>query len=192
MLRILFLFLLLFCTACGRSAPTFYYTLTSETSLQALSPLPQKTIRLAKVAIPQYLDRQNIVSRKENSVELNVDPLQIWAEPLGDGIRRILQQELTEPLLRKNLLVLPLGSEEGGNFVLYVDVLKFDGALGHNIELIAQWTLIQPSRNVTVNNGIFKKVAKPIDTSYKAFVQTQSILTQQLAQAILANLPTLR
>ena len=167
--------------ACGRSAPTTYYALEDTTAFVQQDRLPAKTLRIARVALPQYLEREPIVTRTNGVVELGVNPVHVWAEPLGDGIRRVLQTELSAPLLTHGLTVLPLASESSGTYTLLVDILRLDGELGKNVALAAQWSLLESAGNRTVDDGIFTAESALGSSSYAELVHEESILVRRLA-----------
>ena len=175
--------------ACGKSSPTNYYALSSNINLQTQDRLPKTTLRLARVAIPPYLDRETIVTKKPDQVQLAVDSVQVWAEPLSDGVRRILQNELAAPLLEHNITVLPLASESSGTYTLLIDILRLDGQLGSKVNLSAQWSLVTSQANQTLDDGIFSAEQVLTEGSYQELVAAESILLQNFAKHLLNRLP---
>ena len=53
---------LLALAGCGRSTPTNYYLLESGMTPVTADDLPPTTLRVAMVEVPNYLNRNNIVS----------------------------------------------------------------------------------------------------------------------------------
>ncbi|MBQ7456505.1 MAG: membrane integrity-associated transporter subunit PqiC [Desulfovibrio sp.] len=185
MFRSLFLLLLvLSLCACGRSQPTAYYTFAPRELLTNVNRLPKTTLRIARVAIPQYLERDSIVVRSANPVTLKVDSLNVWAEPLGDGIRRMVYAECFEPLLAKNIAVLPLASDAQATYTLLLDIVSFDGD-GKRAMLSTQWTLVETTSNHTLANGVFSAKKALPHAGYEAFVEAESALVQECAHHIL-------
>ena len=181
---VLLVLMLLLIAACGRSVPTNYYALTAPTEQLTLDRLPRKTLRIARVAIPQYLDREPIVTHKSTVGELHVDSIQIWAEPLNEGIRRILQNTLSPKLLQTGINVLPLASEETGNYVLFIDVLRLDGALGGQLDYSCQWRLTEISSNRTLAEGIFSAQKPLAAATYKEYVQATSTILHEFGLSL--------
>ncbi|MBQ7618108.1 MAG: membrane integrity-associated transporter subunit PqiC, partial [Desulfovibrio sp.] len=165
----LFPTLLLFCLAlamlgCGKSQPTHYYAFSGQPLDFVRDKLPSRTLRLARISIPQYLEREAIVQRSPNEAELKLDSLHIWAEPIHDGIRRQLYACLAKPLLEQNIALLPLASEDSGRTTLLVDILELNGQAGGQAFLSAQWSLQTSESNRLLENGLFassKAVAGP-------------------------------
>ena len=106
--KILFLSLVLLTllSGCARSTPTRYYLLESALEPVKADTLPSKNLRVAQVTVPDYLDRNSIVSRVNGETELVVSQFHAWAEPVGHGVRRVVQEVLTPPLLAVGLNVL--------------------------------------------------------------------------------------
>ena len=72
--KILFLSLVLLTllSGCARSTPTRYYLLESALDPVKADTLPSKNLRVAQVTVPDYLDRNSIVSRVNGETELVV------------------------------------------------------------------------------------------------------------------------
>ena len=71
MMKLPICFLLALCLfGCGRSTPTRYYMQESGAGLPVAESLPAKSLRVAQVEIPSYLNRNNIVSRVQNETQL--------------------------------------------------------------------------------------------------------------------------
>ena len=87
--------LLTLLTACGRSTPTNYYLLESSLGPVQADGLPAKSLRVAQVSVPEYLDRSGIVSRVDGQTQLIVAQFHAWAEPVSNGVRRVTQEVLT-------------------------------------------------------------------------------------------------
>ena len=91
--------LTLLLTACGRSAPTHFYLLDSGQPPLTADSLPAASLSIAPVSVPDYLDRNGLVRRSDGQTRLEVSELDIWAEPLGQGARRVLGEVLAARLL---------------------------------------------------------------------------------------------
>ncbi len=71
----IFLALTVLLAACARSTPTNFYLLESRLTPVSTDSLPAKSLRVAPVSVPEYLDREGIVSRVGES-----RPSRPWAE----------------------------------------------------------------------------------------------------------------
>ncbi|MDO5484591.1 MAG: PqiC family protein [Desulfovibrionaceae bacterium] len=188
--------------ACGRSTPTSYYLLESSPGIEEAVGQPDASLRVAQVSVPAYLDRTGIVSRVNGENRLLIAEFHAWAEPLGQGVRRVLQEALTVPMLRQGIDVLPSEDDRSGDFVLLVDIQRFDGSLGDTMDntavLEARWTL-QRNDGTVLGRGIHadkESISVPasrqnINQSYDLLVGAQSRLLQDMATALLQQLPPL-
>ncbi|MBO4368646.1 MAG: membrane integrity-associated transporter subunit PqiC [Desulfovibrio sp.] len=179
-----FSFLSLTLFGCGKSLPTQYYAFEgADCSLQC-DTLPKRTLRVARVGIPQYLEREALVQRKPGCVALTVDSLHVWAEPLADGIRRLLANGLTEPLLANGLTVLPLGSESRGTYTLLLDILHLDGVKEGEATLSAQWSLLESESNLVLDDGLFSARKHVPEANNASLVATWAQLITEATEHI--------
>ena len=77
---------------CGSSPANNFYVLSAHPFPAPSGATP--ALGVGPITIPEYLGRQNMVyNRVENT--LQVASLDMWAEPLGDGVQRVLILNLT-------------------------------------------------------------------------------------------------
>ena len=189
MLRIIsFSLLVLLLAACGRSQPTAYYAFKAEGHAVSATQLPKTTLRIARVAIPQYLERDSVILREPNSVAITVDSLNVWAEPLGDGIRRSVHTVLLEPLLEQGITVLPLSTEANGTYALFIDVLRLEGTKNGTAHLTAQWSLVANDNTKIVCDGIYSDEKEVQAGTYAGLVEAEGELVTGCARQILENI----
>ena len=118
--------LTLLLTACGRSAPTHFYLLDSGQPPLTADSLPAASLSIAPVSVPDYLDRNGLVRRSDGQTRLEVSELDIWAEPLGQGARRVLGEVLAARLLPRGIDVIAAGDRQG-DMELAVALERLDG-----------------------------------------------------------------
>lgn len=173
--------------ACGKSAPTYYYLLESGEKPFAVSALPATSLRIAHVGIPGYLDRQGVVGRSEGNPLLNVNNFDIWAEPLDQGVRRVLREVLS-PLLLTGDIAVQTTDDTGWKAALLVDILRLDGAPGETVRLEARWSLLDSADKVMARGSFADSADCPAAQSGTAatssLVRTQSLLVQRLGRAL--------
>lgn len=174
-------------TGCGQSAPTRYYVLDSGRQALSAASLPAAGLRIAHVGIPGYLDRQGVVSRHDGDPRLEVNNFDIWAEPLDQGIRRVLREVLSPDLLDKGIAV-QNNDDTGWKMALAVEVLRLDGAPGETVSLEARWTLFDGNDRVLSRGSFADSADCPAAQAGSAatgkLVATQSLLVQRLGQAL--------
>ncbi|MBE6442276.1 MAG: membrane integrity-associated transporter subunit PqiC [Desulfovibrio desulfuricans] len=184
------LVLLLLLAACGRSAPTRYYLLESaHTPLQA-DALPAANLRVAQVTVPNYLDRNGIVSRADGSPELVVSQFHAWAEPVAVGVRRLMQEGLGAPLLAAGVNVPAPGDDAAADYILFVDVQRLDGDFNASAVLEARWTL-RDSRDNTLGKGIYADREEVPGTAYDTLAAAESRMLRRMADHLGQLLPPL-
>ena len=161
--------LLTLLTACGRSTPTNYYLLESSLGPVQADGLPAKSLRVAQVSVPEYLDRSGIVSRV---------------------VRRVTQEVLTPPLLAGGINVLPSGDESSGDFTLLLDVQRLDGNFDDKAVLETRWTL-RDRDNAILGRGIYASEEMVRGKTYDLLVGAESRLVRRMADYLAEKLPPL-
>lgn len=190
--RILYIFLALtvLLTACARSTPTNYYLLESRLTPVSADSLPSKSLRVAAVSVPEYLDREGIVSRVGQSTQLIVAQFHNWGEPLSHGVRRVTREVLTRPMLESGVNVLPARDESTADYVLYLDIQRLDGDFEQKAVLDVRWTLRNKFNDVLAR-GIFVDEEFVAGKSYDVLTAAESRLVQKMAEHLAQRLPGL-
>ena len=175
--------------ACGRSAPTSYYVLESAAPEMASGPLPSTSLRVAPVTVPQYHEKVGLIRNGSTPVSISVSDTQQWAESLPEGIRRVVQAEMAEPLRQKKIHVLANADESDSDYSLFIHVERLDFVGADTVRLTAQWRCEKANRILA--QGVFSDSEKVRDDSAQAQVQAQSALVRRMAAWILEQLPKL-
>ena len=187
---LLSLLLLTLLSGCARSTPTRYYLLESALDPVKADTLPSKNLRVAQVTVPDYLDRNSIVSRVNGETELVVSQFHAWAEPVGHGVRRVVQEVLTPPLLAVGLNVLAPGDDTRADYVLLVDLQRLDGNFDSKAVLEARWTLKNRHDDV-IARGIYAD-AEPVEgKTYDVLTAAESRMVRRMGEHLAARLPVL-
>lgn len=177
-----------FLLACGRSTPTQYYLLESSIGPVQVDNLPHTSLRVTQVETPAYLNRNNIVSRVDGQTRLILAEFHLWAEPVGSGVRRVVEEVLTAPLLEKGINVLPAGSEERGDFILLLDLQRLDGNFNEKAVLECYWTLLD-REDRPLGRGIFAAEEMVNGADYNVLVAAESRLVRNLGSYLGEKLP---
>ena len=138
----------LFLNGCGgTSRSAKFYTLspvqsTGMTGKQApLSDTTSVTIGVGPVEIPDYLDRQQIVTRSAQN-EIEVSEFDRWAGSLRDDVSRVLVENLSILLPPdKKVSVVPWNHGGPFQYRMAVHVARFDVTPGESVWLKARWTI---------------------------------------------------
>lgn len=174
--------------ACSRSTPTNYYLLESRLAPVSAESLPGKSLRVAPVSVPEYLDRDGIVSRVGESTQLVVAQFHSWAEPLSHGVRRVTREVLTRPMLDNGVNVLPAGDESTADYILYLDVQRLDGNFDEKAVLDVRWTL-RNKYNDVLARGIYVDEENVNGKTYDTLTAAESRMVQRMAEHLTQRLP---
>ncbi len=185
-----FLALTVLLAACGRSTPTNYYLLESRLTPVSADSLPTKSLRVAPVNVPEYLDRDGIVSRVGESTQLIVAQFHSWGEPLSHGVRRVTREVLTRPMLQSGVNILPAGDESTADYVLYLDIQRLDGNFDQKAVLDVRWTLRNKFNDVLAR-GIVVDEEAVTGKGYDVLTAAESRLVQRMAEHLAQRLPGL-
>ncbi|HMR30593.1 MAG TPA: PqiC family protein [Geminicoccaceae bacterium] len=139
--RALVLGLGLLVAACAASAPTRYYTLTSiEPSREAAPQRRPLVIGVGPMAVADYLDRPQIVTRS-TAMELQLHDFDMWVETLEAIFSRTLSEDLSALLGTDSVVLMPAPREVQLDYQVEVDVLRFDAMRPGDVMLDAMWRL---------------------------------------------------
>jgi hypothetical protein len=174
-------------SACaGKSASSKFYV---------LSPLPQsklseagaKTIGVFPVAMPDYLDRPQIVTRVSEN-EIKLDEFSRWAEPLQENFYTVLVDNLSTLLNSERIIKTAQNLGVPVPLQVGVEVVQFDGVLGGDVVLNVRWGLFETEGKKVVlsKRSLFKEPTSA--ATYEALVAAQSravaALSREIAEAI--------
>jgi hypothetical protein len=140
---------------CAVSDPTLYYTLGQPGVRAADSPGSASSSRnsatgtdtvgigVGPVIVPVYLARSQIVTRT-TSDQLDLAMFHRWAEPLQDGIARVLAEEIGARVPTDRILIYPWRGVVGGSlqYQVIVAIVRFDGRPGSDITLDTRWRIL--------------------------------------------------
>lgn len=150
MLGTLSLTLLLY--GCGSSPRTNYYLLTAEN----VSPPSGETpaLGIGPIEVPEYLKRDSIIYQRQGS-KLQVANTDSWAEPLENGIVRVLTLNLASQLNTHNVRPFPWHPERAPDYGIKVNLFTLD-ANDTEATLSAEWLVYRPANAETVQRRISK------------------------------------
>jgi len=177
---------------CRGSAPTRFYVLTPLAGAQAASSptAPARTslaVGVRRVALPDYLDRPQIVTRIGPS-ELALAEFDRWAGPLADEFPRVLVANLGAMIPSDHVVLFPWPRGAQVDYEVIVEVAQFEGRLGGECALVARWTIYGREKKgllTTVKSTLSERTT---GSDYNAMVAAQSRLVASLSREIAAAL----
>jgi uncharacterized lipoprotein YmbA len=160
---------------------------SSRTPLRASPKLASVAIGLGPVQLPQYLDRPELVIRTSpNGFELSQTDR--WAEPLGDNFCQVLANDLTNLLGTANIVKYPWYPGTRLDFIVHIQLQRFEADTNNNAELIGRWELRTPQADQSLaasDAQISRPLSSPAgDAAARALSQDVAELAGQIASAV--------
>ena len=177
---------LLVLAGCG-SSPSHNYYLLHANSIpgQGESSL---SLGIGPVSVPEYLNRSALVHSGAGNT-LNIASLERWAEPLQDGITRVLGLNLAAELGTQDLRPHPWQRSERPDLAVQLWLLQLDVRDGV-AELVTEWRLHQPGSERDVERRI-SRLSQPLpggqwqaDAAAAAYSALLQALAEEIAAAI--------
>jgi hypothetical protein len=178
----------------GTKENTRFYMLNSLPSLEvnkgALDTRKCLAIGLGPVAFPEYLNRPQIVTRVSQN-EIKPAEFHWWAESLKENFSRVVAQNLSSLLCTRSVAIFPWKGSTPIDYRVGVEVIRLDGSLGGNSELIAHWA-ISDGDGKTVLLSRESSYSEPVGPqNYEGLVSAQSRAVETLSRDIAQALKTL-
>lgn len=175
--------------ACGSSPPSNHYILTAVRGDIPTRSSP--SLGIGPVAIPEYLKRNGMVYNRAGN-QLMVSSTERWAEPLEDGIKRVLSMNLAQMVNTQNVRFFPWNRRRHPDYGITINVLLMD-ANTSEARLVAEWLIYQPASAETVIRRI-SRVSEPLPGGEltaaqiaPAYSELLRQLSEIIAEAILAD-----
>jgi uncharacterized lipoprotein YmbA len=192
---------------CAVTDPTLFYALgqtatSSSTAKSAESRVAASGWRgrvggvepvgigVGPVIMPGYLDRTQIVTRSGHD-RVKLATFHRWAEPLENGIARILADEIGARVPTDRVVMFPWPGivARAIQYQVVVAVDRFDGSLDGNVTLDARWRILGKNGDELAfgRSTITETVVGPgYDPMVAAMSRTLVALGQELATEIRA------
>ena len=179
------LFMLL--AGCASTEPSRFYALTpmpgSDAKILSQTESQEVSIGVGPVRIPDYLDRQPIVTSSSQN-KITFSEFDRWAGSLKDDFSRVLSENLSVLLSTDRVSLFPWRGSMAIDYQVEVEVYQFDGELGGNLSLTARWTIFGGKDNKVL---VMKKTSftEPAGSpGYEAMVAAQSRALMHLSRDI--------
>lgn len=136
--------------ACSSSPPHNFYLLSVES--QAVASGQSPSLGIGPIEIPEYLNRSSLVYRR-GSNQLHIASFERWAEPLADGIQRVLGLNLSAELGTHNIRPHPWQRTDAPGYAVQLWVLSLDAA-DQEAELVVEWRVSRPGESAPLERRI--------------------------------------
>ncbi|MDQ7832507.1 MAG: PqiC family protein [Desulfovibrionaceae bacterium] len=177
---------------CGKSPPTRFYSLTAiPAAVEGAGAPPANagacpSLGIGPVEFPAYLDRSQIVTTGQGTV-MHLAEFDQWIEPVRNNFERILMENLSGMVCAGPLVSSPWPSGMRPERQVTIQVRRFDGTLGGQAVLRADWAVLDARGEVMLwrSSQLTEAVQGP---EYAALADAQSRLAAALARDIAAGL----
>jgi len=142
--------LLLCLLSCASSPPSNFYRLTPAIDHAPGGSTP--SLGIGPVDIPEFLNRNALVYTRGGN-QLQLAESERWAEPLDDGVTRVLGLNLSALLQTETLRFFPWDLRQAPDYGVRINILDLDARDGEAI-LVADWLLYRPGNGATIASGI--------------------------------------
>ena len=171
---------------CSSSPPNNFYLLSAHDV-----PLPTGTIPavgVGPIEIPEYLNRANMVYNRAGNT-LQVAGVDLWAEPLDDGIQRVLVLNLASLLNTQAVSNFPWDPQRAPDYGVKVNLLQLE-ANEQQAMLTAEWLVYRPSNGAAVVRRISRLQAPltPGAAAPEQVAAAYSAMIFQLSELIAAGI----
>ncbi len=171
-------------SGCG-SKPTRFYILTAVPATESPKDIPPgraPVVGLRPVSLPEQLDRPQIVTRVGGNM-LQLAEFDYWAAPLRDNFSRVLAEDLAILVPADRVALFPWSRETSIDYEVSVEVVRFEGALGGDSLLVADWIVARRGGKEAVRLGRSSH-SEPTGGTYAEMVATGSRLIAGLSRDI--------
>jgi uncharacterized lipoprotein YmbA len=126
------------------------------------------------VTIPEAVDRSQLVVRR-SSVRLVALEQERWAEPLREGISRVLSDAITRSLPNVSATSFATASDARWDMRLLVDVTRFEAIPGERVIIEAYWRLqVGADKRAPDGRSVIVKAVQGGPEDYDAIVTAQA------------------
>lgn len=182
------LLLMLFLSGCGSSPIPDFYTLYPEPG--STSDEVALQIELRRPGLPGYLDRPNIVRRKEAG-QLDISGTERWGDDLGQLVGSTVAQNLTQRLPRSTIYNESGVISSDPDMIVEIDLQRFertdDGLVRLDVQVALHWT--GGSGKAVIER--YELSAKPEDSDTQSMVAAMSSLLGELSEAITRSITSM-
>lgn len=174
--------------ACKATPPTNFYVLTSRADEDVQAGSREETgtlLGIGPIELPDYLDQPQIVTRSSPNA-LRLAEFDQWAEPLGQGITRVLAENLAQQLVTERIALFPWKRADAVDMQVAVRITRFESVSDQAL-LTAEWRLVSPAGvDVLTRRSSFVEALPDSDYASKvaALSRTLSGLSDEIAQAL--------
>ena len=171
----------------SKSQPTRFYMLTptieSKQLLKENSPSRNLAIGVGPIKMADYLAKSRIVTRIDDNM-IGQAEFDQWSGSLKDNIINVLADNIGSLLNTEKIFVHPWRSFVPMDCQVIIEITRFDGELGKQVNLEARWNVLKSKEKAIVDNK-WSSIQVTIDTpGYAGLVAAESRALGKLSREI--------
>lgn len=144
---------------CGSSPKTHFFTLSASTpGAQQAMPI-SAPVTVAAVHVPASLDRREM-ARSTGANTVAVDEQDRWTAPLGDMVRRVLSEDLSQRLA-KNRVILPDAPAPPNTGQIVLSIAEFGPSANGSVTLNGSWSLLDSKQKLILQRDVQLSTPSP-------------------------------
>ena len=173
------------CSLAPKSDPSQFFVLTSANATQTSvgNRDLDLAIGLGPVSVPEYLRRPQMVTRVGPN-QVSYAEYERWAQPLDNSLAQVLSENLSSLLGAADIALYPWFGTTQLDFVVQVEVQRFERDVSGAAQLVCVWTLKQGESGDHFAGGQFERNEPAESETTGASVAAQSRLLGMLALEI--------
>ena len=140
---------------------------------------------IGAIVLPDYLNRPQIVLR-DHGGRLLLRERERWAEPLEDGVRRTLGENLGQLLGAGQVVQLPAPPGITADRRLHLEIIRFDASTANEVWLHARWNIQTGATASSLHEQRIRIDTGNTDTG--ATIHAMNAALYELSQQIAASL----
>ncbi|MFI5263578.1 MAG: membrane integrity-associated transporter subunit PqiC [Candidatus Kapaibacterium sp.] len=178
---------------CWSTKPSHFYSLTpvkGTTGDFKNDPLPHVAIGIRTLKLPEYLLRDQLVTRTATD-EILLSEHNRWAEPLEENFRRVLIEDLSKDIPTNNVFLLPAKDSSVTNYQILLEVTEFELQKNNTIALSARWSITKGEAIAFLmdkQSSFTEQISDERAERFESIVAGMSRLTGKLSGEIAAEI----
>jgi len=141
------------------------------------------SVGIGPVLLPSYLTRSEIV-RRSGENRLVYDQNKLWGEPLEQGFRRVLGEDLGQTLGTVHVFQYPWSTGLRVEYQIPIQILRFDVDESGLVTLNTRWGIRRPGEPDVLSSQESRIVEAPRDGSTGSVVTAMSAAVGRLSDEI--------
>ncbi len=170
---------------CASSPSSGLHLLAALPQAGPAQPFPD-SLGIGPVTLPDYLDRLQVVTRGASS-GLAVSDTERWAEPLHEGLARVLDRNLAALLDTQRIVRFPWPAAAAPDVQVSVEVLRFEAGPDALLRLEARWQIRARGGDIALEPRL-TRIEVPAGGSAGERVRAHSEAASRLAREIASAL----